>query len=277
LKFGLDVATVNEYHDPNTIESLASEAEDAGWDGFFIWDTLLYPRPAPVVDPLVALSAIAAGTSRIKLGAMVTPVPRRRPWKLSREMVTLDHLSGGRLVFGAGLGWLKEEFSGFGEEEDPIIRGQKLDEGLEVLTGLWTGEKFSFEGKHFGVDGIQMLPKPLQSPRIPVWIAGGWPHRGPFRRAARWDGVYPGKSDGSPLKPDELGEILSYMRPYMDDRRHFDVVVAGSTPTDRAEGSKIVEPFEKLGATWWLEAISFERGSLDEMRDRIAAGSPGPK
>jgi hypothetical protein len=276
MKYGLDVATVKEYHDPNTIASLASKAEDAGWDGFFIWDTLLYPTPAPVLDPLVALSAIAVKTSRIKLGAMVTPVPRRRPWKLAREMVTLDHLSSGRLVFGAGLGWLKEEFSGFGEEEDPFIRGQKLDEGLEVLAGLWGGEKYSFDGKHLEVDNMRMLPKPLQSPRIPVWIAGGWPHREPFRRAARWDGVYPGKSDGSPLGTDELGEILEYMRPYMIEERHFDVVVAGSTPTDPAEGSRIVEPFEQLGTTWWLEAISFERGSLDEMRERIAAGPPRP-
>ncbi|MBU7004054.1 MAG: LLM class flavin-dependent oxidoreductase [Theionarchaea archaeon] len=276
MKFGLDVATVKEYHDPNTIVSLASEAEEAGWEGFFIWDTLLYPTSVPVLDPLVALSAIAVKTIRIKLGAMVTPVPRRRPWKLAREMATLDQLSGGRLVFGAGLGWLEEEFTGFGEEEDPVIRGQKLDEGLEVLNGLWSGESFTFEGKHFRVDGMQMLPKPMQSPRIPVWIAGSWPNRGPFRRAARWDGVYPGKSDGSSLKPDELGEILEFMKPYMVEGRHFDVVVAGSTPSDPEDGSRIVEPFERLGATWWLESVSFERGSLDEMRERIAAGPPGP-
>jgi len=277
MKYGLDVATVKEYHDPDILVSLATSAERAGWDGFFIWDTLLYPSPAPALDPLVALSAIAVRTSRIRLGAMVTPLPRRRPWKLAREMVTLDHLSGGRLVFGAGLGWLREEFSGFGEEENPIIRGRKLDEALEVITGLWRGERYSFRGNHYTVDDIQMLPRPLQKPRIPIWIAGGWPHRNPFRRAARWDGVYPGRSDGSALKPGDLREMLALMKPYMAGERHFDVVVGGSTPPDPAKGSGVVEPFALSGATWWLEAVSFERGTLDEMRVRVKAGPPRPR
>ena len=272
MKYGLDVATVDEYHDPGTLTMLAGEAEEAGWDGFFIWDTLQYTRPAPVADPLVALSAIAVKTSRIRLGAMVTPLPRRRPWKLAREMVTLDHLSGGRLVFGAGLGWLREEFSGFGEVEDPRVRGRKLDEALSILTGLWGGERFSFRGRHYRVEEMQMLPKPLQTPRIPIWVAGGWPNRRPFRRAAGWDGVYPGNSDGSPMTPRQLGEVLEYMRPFLPGDRSFDVVVSGRTPPDG--GSGIVKPFLDVGATWWLEAISFERGSLGEMRDRIGAGPP---
>jgi alkanesulfonate monooxygenase SsuD/methylene tetrahydromethanopterin reductase-like flavin-dependent oxidoreductase (luciferase family) len=274
MKYGLDVATVNEYHDPRTLTTLASDAEEAGWDGFFIWDTLQYTKPAPVVDPWVALSAIAVKTSRVRLGAMVTPLPRRRPWKLARETVTLDHLSGGRLVFGAGLGWLREEYSAFGEDADSQIRGQKLDEALAILTGLWSGERFSHKGRHYQLEDVQMLPRPLQSPRIPVWVAGGWPHRRPFRRAARWDGVYPGTADGRPITPKDLEEILAYMGPYRPSPGPFDVVASGSTPSDGGRGSEIVAPFAEAGATWWLEAISFERGPLSEMRDRIRDGPP---
>src|SRR5438874_5033871 len=146
-----------------------------------------------MADPWVALTAMAMATSHIKLGPIVTPLPQRRPWKLARECVTLDHLSQGRLILGVGLGSdsFFKEYSTYGESPDDKLHGAMLDEGLAVLTGLWRGEPFTHHGAHYTVDGAHFLPRPLQQPRIPIWLAGIWPHPRPFRRAAKWDGVVP--------------------------------------------------------------------------------------
>lgn len=190
MRFAIDTPQFGPYANPRTLAELARRAEDAGWDGFFIWDHINVNWPEQVADPWVALAAIASVTSKIRLGAMVTPLARRHPWKVARETVTLDHLSNGRLVFGAGLGTdIFGELSTFGTAGDDRIRAQMLDEGLQILTSLWSGERVSFAGKHFNFSETQFLPKPVQSPRIPIWIAGTWPHKLPFRRAARYDGV----------------------------------------------------------------------------------------
>ena len=177
MRFGLIVQMTGSLGYPQPLARLAREAEAAGWDGFFIWDVFGgdSAAPAPVVDPWIALAAIAATTERIRFGPMVTPLPRRRPWKLAREAASLDQLSGGRLILGVGIGTPPEEFARFGEQVDPRIRAEMLDEGLEVLTGLWSGEPFSFQGRHYRVEEATLLPRPVQQPRIPIWVGGTWP------------------------------------------------------------------------------------------------------
>ena len=253
-------------------------AEDAGWDGFFIWDIVFTAdgSDAPVVDPWVALSAIAMRTQRIKIGAMLTPLPRRRPWQVAREAVSVDLLSHGRLVFGAGLGYQARDFTPFGEDFDLKTRAEQLDEGLEVLRGLWSGEPFSFHGKHYQVDNVTYLPKPVQTPRIPIWVAGGWPNRKPFRRAARWDGIYimtVNQVTNEYLTPGEIREIVAYINAHRETTDPFDIAVSGETPADKQQGAAIVRPHEEAGATWWIE-IEDSRGSFEAYRERIRQGPP---
>ena len=192
VRFGIDVPNFGEFSNPQTLGELAYEAEHSGWDGFFIWDHIALEMREPMCDPWIALTAVAMRTRRINIGPMVTPIPRRRPWKLARETVSLDHLSNGRLILGVGLGNPPDtEYERFGEDGDAIVRAQKLDEGLDVLAGLWSGEQFSYLGTHYQVTETVFLPRPVQSPRIPVWVASMSRNKRPLRRAARWDGVYP--------------------------------------------------------------------------------------
>ena len=190
MRFGLYIPCYGDYADPHRMSELARQAEEAGWDGLFISDHLqfqwLTPSPQPVGDPWILLTAMAMSTQRIRLGILVTPLARRRPWKLAREAVTLDHLSAGRLILGVGIGgdWLGE-YSAFGEPADDHLHGEQLDEGLQVVAGLWSGAPFSFHGAHYHIRDVQFLPPPVQQPRIPIWIAGGWPRKRPFRRAAQ--------------------------------------------------------------------------------------------
>ena len=189
---------------------LASEAEAAGWDGFFLWDHLLSGGHTPVTDPWVVMSALAVRTERIAFGPMVTPLARRRMNKLARETVALDRLSGGRLIMGVGLGFFDEkEFSAFGDEGDRRVRGRILDESLDVLAGLWSGEAFTYNGDYLQVASAPFLPTPLQRPRIPVWVAGLWPNKKPMRRAAAWDGAFP---IDRRWRPDAAAEPLRYGR-----------------------------------------------------------------
>src|SRR5579872_6421814 len=222
MKFGLDIPTGGAYADPRKLADLAAEAEEAGWDGFFIQDVLF--SMDTLVDPWVTLAAIAMRTQRMRIGVFLTPLPRRRPWQLARESVTLDYLSNGRLIFGAALGFQAPDFTPFGEEYDIKIRAEKLDEGLEVLKGLWSGEAFSFQGKHYQLENVTFLPKPLQSPRIPIWLAGGWPSRKPFRRAASWDGIYVmtvNQVTNELLTFAEVQEIVAYIKTYRESSDPF--------------------------------------------------------
>ncbi len=214
-------------------------------------------------------------TRRIRIGAFMTPLPRRRPWQVAKEAATLDLLSNGRLIFGAALGYQALDFTPFGDEFDPKIRAEKLDEGLEILTGLWTGEPFSFHGKHYKVDNVRFLPRPVQRPRIPVWLAGGWPRRKPFRRSAAWDGVYlmsVNQVTGQLLTPQEIQEIVTYIRTRRTGSETFDIAVNGHTPSDPRQGAQLVQSYEDAGATWWVEFDG--SGSLEEYRKRIRHGPP---
>ncbi|HLX37297.1 MAG TPA: LLM class flavin-dependent oxidoreductase [Candidatus Binataceae bacterium] len=276
MKYAFDVANFGPYADPRVLADLARRAEDTGWDGFFIWDHIQVSWPEAVGDPTVQLAAIAMATSRIRFGPMVTPLPRRHPWKLARETATLDRLSNGRLILGIGLGgdWFTE-LSSFGYPTDDVTRAEILDEGLAIVSGLLSGEPFSFAGKHYTIKPTQFLPKPLQ-PRIPIWIAGTWPRPRPFRRAARYDGVVPMSSNiEKDLSVDDVRAIARFIAEHREAEGTFDIVHAGDTAgKSRREATDIVAPFIEAGATWWNEAPLPWKTTLDDIRTRIDAGPP---
>jgi len=261
----------------------AREAERAGWDGFFLWDHVARSFRSEVVDPWVALAAVATATERVRIGALVTPLARRRPWKLARETVSLDRLSAGRLVFGAGLGsGNPAEWDQLGEATEARLRATRLDEGLELLVRLWSGERVDFQGAHYQVAAACFEPAPVQRPRIPIWIAGYWPNRAPFRRAARFDGMFPLFREGPPGDAALLADAVAYVRSRRADCAAFDVVHLSHAGPD-ADSAAAVEPYVRAGATWWLERITPDafgapwEGTwpLAAMRERIARGPPG--
>lgn len=275
MRFGVYVPNFGDYADPRRLVELARDAERAGWHGFFLYDHILADArsalPADsVVDPWIALAAIAATTERIRFGPLVTPAARRRPWKLAREVAALDHLSRGRVVLGVGLG-SRGGFAAFGEDPDDRVRADKLDETLAIVTALWTGEPVRFEGKHFRVDGVRFLPPPVQRPRPPIWVAGIWPHRPPFRRAARFDGVFPLCLTSRTPTPAEIREIAVYVAEHRAASVPFDLVVGGESERDAAAH---VADCARAGATWWLEWLSRGRGGFEAMQARVRAGPP---
>ncbi|HVN27841.1 MAG TPA: LLM class flavin-dependent oxidoreductase [Candidatus Binataceae bacterium] len=276
MKYAFDVANFGPYADPRVLADLARRAEYAGWDGFFIWDHVQVSWPDAVGDTTVQLAAIAMATSRIRFGPMVTPLPRRHPWKLAREAATLDQLSNGRLILGIGLGgdWFKE-LSTFGYPLDDMTRAEMLDEGLAILTGLLSGEEFSFAGNHYKVAPTRFMPKPIQ-PRIPIWIAGTWPRPRPFRRAARFDGVVPMSMNiEKDLGIDDVRAIARFIREHREVNGAFDLLHAGDlTGKSKREAADIVAPFIEAGVTWWSEAPLPWKTTLEDVRARIANGPP---
>jgi alkanesulfonate monooxygenase SsuD/methylene tetrahydromethanopterin reductase-like flavin-dependent oxidoreductase (luciferase family) len=274
MRFALNLAAFGTLADARKLAELAHEAEVAGWDGFFVWDHLQTEPGVAVADPWVTLSAIAMATERIRIGALITPLPRRRPWKFARETATLDRLSNGRLIVGVGIGgdWWGE-YSAFGEDPDNKVHGEMLDEGLEVLTGLWSGEPFSYNGAHYTVRQAQFLPTPAQSPRIPIWVAGIWPRKTPLRRAARWDGLCPLVNESAPT-PDNVRAMAAFIRQQRASGDPFDIAVTGyvgnKTP---AEASALLKQYADAGATWWQEGF-LPNDTIDVVRARIHQGPP---
>jgi alkanesulfonate monooxygenase SsuD/methylene tetrahydromethanopterin reductase-like flavin-dependent oxidoreductase (luciferase family) len=251
MKYGLQLPNLGPFSDVHLLLQLAQDAEQAGWDGFFLWDHVaIRDRMA---DSMTVLAALAVTTQRMKLGVMVTGPSRRRPWKLARELTTLDQLSGGRIILGVGLGAADEDFENVHEETDLKIRAQRTDEALDIMNGLWTGEDFSYHGQHFQVDDLHFEPTPVQQPRIPIWIAGTYPNTAPFRRAARWDGAFPIHSNGT-LSPDDWLEIRKLLD--LPDERWSSFDRAHSGITRDAQDTAAVEPYAAVGVTWWLEDIS---------------------
>lgn len=285
MQYGVMVSTYGEFSDPRAIESIARETEAAGWDGLFTWDhiaTASSPRgqratPEPIIDTWVALTIVAMSTERIRFGPRVTPLPRRRPWKLARETVSLDHLSDGRLILSVGSGFpaiVEEELERFGDPADARTRAELLDEGLDILAGLWSGQPFRYLGRHHHIDEVTFLPTPVQSPRIPLWVAGTWPNKAPMRRAARWDGVCLPQADGS-LTPEQLRAAIEYIEEERGGLESFDVSWAGFTSGDDARAAaQQIAPYVEAGLTWWLESMGPQRGSLAEILRRIQQGPP---
>ena len=273
------VPTVSTFGDPRMLVELAVAAEEAGWDGFFLWDHLLWHEPGGhVADPTVVISAVAARTERIRFGIMVNLLARRRAAKVARETVTLDVLSGGRLIVGAGLGSLPAEFTAFGENADPRVRAARLDESLHLLDALWTGQPVTFHGEYLTATDVTMLPRPVQRPRIPIWCGGRWPNRPPFRRAARWDGVLPthtGYGLGETMPPDELRAVIRYTRVHRTADGPFDVALEGRTDGSAADrGAQLVAAYVPAGLTWWIEALGWWRGTPADAMARVRQGPP---
>jgi len=255
-------------------------AEDSGWDGFFVWE------PVWGVDAWVALTAAAMRTERIRLGTMLTPLPRRRPWDLAGQVATLDNLSGGRVILSVGLGAVHDGWLAFEPDPGRRVRAELMDEGLAVLTGLWGGQPFSYEGRHFTVrpTDFAVPPPPVQRPRVPIWVVGGWPAPRSMRRAARWDGWLPnlvGAEGAGHTEPRHVREGVEWVRAARAeeglDMAGYDVVTEGVTPADDPAGARaVVEPWREAGATWWIE--SNWSVPAEDLRDyvtrRLSAGPP---
>ncbi|GAC1590192.1 MAG: hypothetical protein NVS3B21_07500 [Acidimicrobiales bacterium] len=261
MKHGLFLPNFGAFADVRKVASLARVAEESGWDGLFVWDHVVRREgDLPVADPWVLLTAVAMSTERLVIGPLVTPLPRRRPWNVAKAAVTLDHLSDGRMVLGVGLGTTRgPEFESFGEETDPKIRGDMLDEGLQLILDAWSGEPVTSTGSHYRVRGQRFLPTPVRSTGIPVWVATEVSRGRPVRRAARADGIFP-----IGITPPELTHLLSAIEPLRSpDAGQFDVIVTG---TD--------EPalWEESGATWWLRVLAHDQ-TLDECRQIVTAHS----
>ena len=257
--------------DPRTVARLAAEAEAAGWDGVFVWDHLRWREPVvEVADPWITLAAIATATETLRFGPMVSPLARRRPAKVARETVTLDRLSLGRLTLGVGVGGdrFAGELSKTGEQVDDRVRAQMLDELLVILRAAWSGETVDHRGRHFVVDGVQFLPRPVQRPGIPVWVATLFGNTRPLRRAARHDGFFPVNLE----HPDQLAELVATVtdlrREDGDDlTRPYDVAMAVPPDADP-------DPYVAAGASWIL--VEFDPGavSVDRVRGVLRGGPP---
>ena len=266
MRFGVTLPPFYEWSDPRVVVAMAAEADAAGWDGFFLWDHVTWDPSwggtPSIADPWLCLAAAATATSRVRLGTMVTPLARRRPQIVAREIVTLDHLSNGRAVLGVGLG---ADFDFTAYDEPVRARGQKLDESLTVLTEMLAGNDVEFNGRHLRVNSPPSLPLPVQ-PRIPIWVGGFWPNRAPFERAARFDGVVPNKQ--GPLTTDDLIAI----RDVVGRGDEYDYVASGNTasPSD----TDALHAWVDAGATWWLESMYPFGNRADAMRARLRAGPP---
>jgi alkanesulfonate monooxygenase SsuD/methylene tetrahydromethanopterin reductase-like flavin-dependent oxidoreductase (luciferase family) len=277
LLYGLYVPNFGRSAEPTVLSEMALEAERSGWDGFFLWDHLVeWTHRVPIYDSFTTLAAIAVKTRRIRIGTTVTPLPRLKPWSVARQTTSLDHLSNGRIVLGVGLG-VKEscDYSRFGEAEDNKVLAEKLDESLDIITGLWTGKPFNYNGKHYRLQSSVFLPRPKQKPRIPIWVAGSWPRKAPFRRAAKWDGVIPLMHAGRLMNTDALRDVVEYLRSIRSHNRHFDVANIGwTTGVNRKKDAEKVISYAEAGMTWWLESLYTKRDSPEAMKKQIRLGPP---
>ncbi len=288
MRFSINLPNFGDFADPRAVETVAVAAEEAGWDGLFVWDHVVHHkehrRGRPFGDPWILLTAAALATSRLRLGTLVTPVARRRPEQLARQVATLDGLSGGRMVFAAGLGGpIEDEYGSFGDTTDPVILAERLDEGLELLQRYWSGERVDHRGKHYTVHDVTLLPATVQRPHPPIWIAGFWPKRRPMRRAARFDGAVPlfeTARHGQIAAVDQVRELVAYVRRHRpgDAReRPFEFVLGGKTPGDPAAAGEMIAPLAAAGATWWDERqlqTSDDLDSLTAVLTRISSGPP---
>ena len=283
VRFSVNIPNFGDFADARTVVQVAVAAEQAGWDGLFVWDHVVHDkdrrRGVPFGDPWMLLTAGALATSSLRLGTLLTPVARRRPEQLARQVATLDSISNGRVIFAAGLGGpIEDEFGSFGEPTDPALLAERLDEGLGLLHRYWSGRPVSHAGRHYQVRDVTLLPATVQQPRPPVWIGGFWPARRPIRRAARWDGVVPlfeTARHGVIPPVDQVRELVDYVHRHRSAAGPFDVVLGGAT--DPASAHDVIAPLAAAGATWWDERQLQASPDLDRLTPvlrRIEAGPP---
>ena len=269
MRLGLYIPPFDELADPALVARLGAEVEEAGWDGVFVWDHVRWREPVvDVADPQITLAAIASATERIRLGPMVTPLARRRPVKVARETATLDRLSNGRLTLGVGLGSDRfgSEYSITGEELDDRTRARMLDEALGILQAAWTGGPVRHRGEHYTIDTMRFLPRPVQHPGVPIWVAGFYGKSKPLRRALRYQGFFPVGVE----HPEQLAEISAELRRLGRETRDgaakpFDIAVELEPGSDPA-------PYAAAGATWGLVAFPWNPVSVDQVRGVIREG-----
>ena len=268
MHYGIEVVPFGEFGNPKVVLQFARAAEEAGWEGIWVWDHILFPYG--VGDPWVILSAVAASTEKLKIVTGVSPLPRYHIYVLARLLTSLDILSTGRVIFGTGLG-INYEFAHVGEPHDSKIRAAMLDEGLELLTNLWSGNSVTHEGTHYTARNVTVVPKPSQA-HIPIWIGGE--SKAALRRAARWDGWIIGTINEKCeiiRPPKNLAEEIAYIEEFRKCNKPFDVAIDGvSTPNERDRD--LILRYEEAGATWWFESIFGLRGSKEEMLNRILEG-----
>lgn len=274
MKFGF----VLPYGDARTAADFAHEAEEAGWDGFFVWE------PVWGIEAWVSLTAAAMRTERIRLGTMITPVSRMRPWELASKTATLDNLSHGRVILAVGLGAPDTGFDSFGEVTDRKTRAELLDEGLDIVTGLWRGQPFSYEGKHYHLKPTAFAPPPppAQKPRIPIWVVGAWPRMKSMQRVLRYDGLLPNTMTAKGKHRKATPKDIQAMKVFVDGKRQaktaFDIIVEGTTPGDNpGKATAIIRKWAKAGATWWIEAMwsaPQDANGLRAILKRIKQGPP---
>ena len=271
------------YGDARTAAELAAVAEDHGWDGFFVWEAVWG------MDAWMLLTAAAMRTERIRLGTMLTPLPRRLPWDIASQVATLDNLSGGRVILPIGLGATDDRWWIFEDDPGRRERAERMDEALELMQGLWSGEPFAYAGAHYHATPADRMipPPPVQRPRPPIWVVGAWPRPKSMRRAARLDGWLPAhipKGEGdSEMTPRVLRDGIEWLR----ERRAaaglgmdgYDIVAEGTTPPDPASAGEMVRPWLEAGANWWIDAdwsdMDPERVRAAAIR-RLTAGPPAP-
>jgi alkanesulfonate monooxygenase SsuD/methylene tetrahydromethanopterin reductase-like flavin-dependent oxidoreductase (luciferase family) len=269
------------YGDARAAAELAVVAEKHGWDGFFVWEGVW------AIDPWVSLAAVAMRTERIRMGTMLTPLPRRLPWELAGQVATLDNLSGGRVVLPIGLGATDDRWWLFEDDPGRRVRADQMDEALDLIQALWSGEPVTYEGAHYRARPAEVMvpPRPVQRPRVPIWAVGAWPRPKSMRRAARLDGWLPAympRSGGDhELTPELLRDGIDWLREQraaegltMDG---YDIVAEGTTPPDPAAAAQIVRPWAAAGATWWIDAdwSDMEPGRVRAAAlERLRAGPP---
>lgn len=273
VRTGLTLPIFGPLAEPAVVAELARDAEAAGFDGVFVWDHVHYRRAAdgpdatatpdlPVADPWVTLAAMAAATDTVRLGPLVTPLPRRRPQVLARQVTTLDRLAAGRVVLGIGLGGDRSrEFAAYDDETEPRARGEMLDESLTLLQALWSGEHVDHDGAHYAARDVRFLPRPVQNPHPPLWAAGRWPNRAPVRRAAGLDGFFPIDMSG----PDEFADAVATVADLRGGLAGYDMVAQGMPGDDPA-------PWVEAGATWWLTTFDPWRVTPEDVAAVVAAG-----
>jgi alkanesulfonate monooxygenase SsuD/methylene tetrahydromethanopterin reductase-like flavin-dependent oxidoreductase (luciferase family) len=268
VRFGLSFPNFGLYAEPGVVVDLAIAADESGWDGFFVWDHIVVSDGMPVADPWVLLGAIGQATSKVVIGPMVVAMPRHRPWEVARRAVTLDRLTGGRFILGVGSGyWPEVEFGTFGDPTDARVRADMLDEGLTIIEAVWSGEPFDFEGEHYNIAENSYAPRPLG--KIPIWVAGTLPNVRPLRRAARYDGVYPIRSDEEPMETSDVAMVAGYVKVHRQGEEPFEVVIGETESAD-------VDAYAEAGATWLLGGPDPAGEALDETLGWLREGPPRP-